>query len=140
MKDKKRVYLMAGAAVLALGVIYFLASYAVPRMLVTLTKATAAGKVSINNTRVIGEVILAKADGSDKCVVDVYVMDSTDKGVVGRKVVLVGVDSITPAFGLTNSSGKASFSMTSTTEKQYEIAASVDGVRLPKTVKVTFRN
>ena len=131
---------MMGGLLAALALIYFLASYAVPRMLVTLTKAAAGSKVSISNSRVIGETILAKADGNDKCVVDVFVMDASDKGVPGKRVSLEGIETVTPEQGLSDSSGKVSFSMTSMSEGQYTISAMVEGVTMPKTIKVTFRN
>jgi len=140
MKGKQNPYLIVGLIVLALGLIYFLAGYVVPRVLVSLTKAAPASKVSLANSRIIGEIILAKADGKDKCVVNVFILDASDKGVAGRGIVLAGMENIFPAAAVTDSSGKASFSMVSSEEKQYEISASVDGVELPKTVKVTFRN
>jgi hypothetical protein len=140
MKLTKKQYVMVGLVVLTLGVIYFLAGYVVPRVLVTLTKAAPAYKVSIGNSRILGETILAKADGKEKCVVNVFVMDTSDKGVPKREVVLSGMDNISPRSVMTDNSGKASFSMVSAEEKQYEISATVDGVRLPKTVKITFRN
>jgi hypothetical protein len=136
----RKQYMIIAAIVVAVGMVYFLASYIVPRALVTLTKATAAYKVSIGESRVIGETILAKADGKDKCVVNVFILDASDKGVPGRGVVLSGMDNIFPAAAVTNNDGKASFSMVSNEEKQYVISASVDGVQLPKTVTVTFRN
>ena len=140
MKGIKKEYWLVGITIMAIGMIYFLASYAVPRILVSMTKAAPAYKVAVDHSRIIGETILAKADGKDKCVVDVFIMDSSDKGVPKRQVVLTGMDNIQPSAAVTDDMGKASFSMVSTEEKQYEISASVDGVQLPKTVKVTFRN
>lgn len=126
--------------VVSIAVIYFLASYVVPKVLITLTKAAPAYKVSVINSRVIGEKILAKADGVDKNIVNVFVLDSADKGVPGRKVALVGMESIFPQGAVSDNEGKTSFSMTSTEEKQYEVSAAVDGIQLSGTIKVTFRN
>jgi hypothetical protein len=140
MKAIKKPYVVVAIVLLSLGLVYFLASYAVPRVFVSMTKAAPASKVSLTNSRIIGETILAKADGIDKCVVNVFVMDATGKGVSGRQVFLSGMEGILPAVAATDNSGKAAFSMTSTVEKQYDISANVDGVELPKTVKVTFRN
>lgn len=140
MKLPRNKYVVVAIAVLALGFIYFLADYLVPRVFVTLTKAAPAYKVSVGNSRIIGETILAKADGKDRCVVNVFIMDISDKGVPGRQVVLTGMENILPSVAATDNTGKASFSMVSTVEKQYEISAMVDGVQLPKTVKITFRN
>jgi len=140
MKAIKKEYWIVGIIVLALGLTYFLASYVVPKVFVSLTKAAPAYKVSLGSSRVIGENILAKADGKDKCIVDVFVLDASSKGVPGRQVILTGMDNIVPEGAITDSDGKASFSMVSTVENQYEISASVDGIQIPATVKVTFRN
>ena len=140
MKGNRKSYAIVGGVVLSLIVIFFLAIYAVPRILVSLTKAAPAYKVSIANSKLIGEKILARADGTDKNIVNVFVMDSSDKGVPGKGVTLTGIDNIQPVIAKTDNSGKASFSMVSTTEQQYELSASVDGVRMPTTIKVTFRN
>jgi len=126
--------------VVSMAVVYFLASYLVPKVLVTLTKAAPAYKVSVANSRIIGEKILAKADGKDKNIVNVFVLDSADKGVPGRKVALTGIESIFPQGAVSDNEGKTSFSMTSIEEKQYKIQATVDGIQLPGTIKVTFRN
>lgn len=140
MKAVKNPYVKVAIVVLAVALIYFMASYVVPRVFVSLTKAAPASKVSLVASRVIGEKILAQADGKDTCIVDAFIMDSSGKGVSGRQVILSGMDNISPAVAATDDDGKASFSMSSTEEKQYEISANVDGVLLSKTVKVTFRN
>lgn len=140
MKDKERMYLGIGLAVIIIGVIYFLASFAVPRVMVTLTKAAVGKKVSINNSRIIGEKILAKADGTDKCVIDVYAMDVSDKGVPGKVIILEGMDGIVPESGISDANGKARFELRSREEKQYEIKAVIEGSELRTMLKVTFRN
>lgn len=140
MKAIKKQYLVIGLIVVALGIIFFLASYVVPRVFVSLTKAAPVNKVSLSNSRVLGETILARADGKDACVVNVFIMDASGKGIPGRQVALSGMDNITPLSAVTDNSGRARFSMVSTAENQYEISANVDGVQMPMTVKVTFRN
>jgi len=140
MKANKKQYFTAGLIVAAIAIIYILASYVVPKVLVTLTKAAPAYKVSMSNTKIIGEKILAKADGKDKGVVNVFVLDLSDKGVPGQKVALTGMENIFPTVAITDNEGKASFSMVSTEEKQYGIMATVGGIQLTGTVKVTFRN
>ena len=140
MKQFKNPYIMLGIIILALGLTYFLASYVVPKVMVSLTKAAPAYTVSLGNSRIIGEKILAKADGKDTCIVDVFVLDISDKGVPGRKVSLSGMENVTPATATTDNLGKASFELVSTVEKQYEILANVDGVQMTQTMKVTFRN
>ena len=140
MKLEKKQYLMIGVLFLSILVVYFLASYVVPRMFVVLTKAAPAYKVSVGNSKMIGENILAKADGIDKCVVNVYIMDSSDKGVPKKNVMLTGIGGIVPQNMTTDNSGKASFSITSSVEGQFELSGTVDGVVLPGRIKVTFRN
>jgi hypothetical protein len=140
MKAIKKQYLVVGLIVVALGIIFLLAGYVVPRVLVSLTKAAPVNKVSLSSSKVLGETILARADGKDTCVVNVFIMDASGKGIPGRRVALAGVDNITPLSAVTDDSGKAGFSMVSTVENQYVISASVDGVQMPMTVKVTFRN
>lgn len=116
--------------------VFYLASFVVPRVLVTLTKASNSSKVSIKNSFLIGEKIMAQADGVEKCKVNVFVLDADGKGIVGRQVQLDGLGSLT---AITNDLGKASFEMTSKVAKQYQLIASVNGSPLGKTVKVTFR-
>jgi hypothetical protein len=140
MTVSKKQYFIVGAIIGAIAIIFILASFVVPNVLVTLTKAAPASKVSISNSRIIGERILAKADGTDKNIVNVFVLDKSDKGVPGRSVVLAGMTNIFPQTAITDKEGKTSFSMVSVEEKQFEVSATVDGVQLPGTIKVTFRN
>lgn len=140
VKGIKKEYLVVGLIILGLGLTYFLASYVVPKVFVSLTKAAPAYKVSLESSRILGEKILAKADGKDTCIVNVFVMDSSGKGVPGRQVSLMGMETIVPVSAVSDNDGRASFSMVSTLEQQYEIVATVDGVQMPETIKVTFRN
>lgn len=84
---------------------------------------------------------MAKADGKDACVVNVFVRDSQDIGVVGRSVELSGAANISPEQVVTDVNGVAKFEITSTTEGQFKIEATVDGAPMVgKMVTVTFRN
>lgn len=117
----------------------FMAVYVVPKVFVSLTKAAPATKVSIESSYLIGGKILAKADGVDTCVVNVFVLDSRSQGVKNMVVTLSGMldgDLVTNS----GDDGKAVFELTSKIEGQYELLASVGGVPLDKTIKVTFRN
>lgn len=97
-------------------------------------------KVSISGSYIIGSKILARADGKDTCVVNVFLVDDTGKGVPGKIVEMTGVDGITSTDSQTDSTGKMTFEITSLKEQQLELSATVDGVQLPKKIKVTFRN
>jgi hypothetical protein len=116
--------------------VFYLASFVVPKVLVSLTKASNTSKVSTKNSFLIGEKIMAEANGVEKCKVNVFVLDADSKGIQGRQVQLNGLGTLT---AITNDLGKASFEMTSIVAKQYQLTASVNGVLLGKTVKVTFR-
>lgn len=140
MENKKKLPVKMGLIVLGLAITGYLSVFMVPRMLVTMSKAAPATKVSISSSYVLGEKMLAKADGDDKCVVNVFVLDSSGKGVIGKSVVLEGIKDIKPDVSKTNSDGKVTFKLGSTTEGQFPITAMVEGVALPRTVTVTFRN
>lgn len=137
MKDNKNKIIFGGIGLLvALGLVIYLAVSVIPNTLIFLTKASGSNKVSVNNSILIGEKILANADGKDKCVVMVFALDSKGKGVFGKQVKLSGLEDQN---AITDDSGKARFELTSTEAKQYELTANVGGVALGKTIKVTFR-
>jgi hypothetical protein len=140
MDKKSKTYLTLGLMVLGGGLIYFLATNVVPRMFVTLTKAAPATIVSLNDSYVLGERILAKADGADKCVVNVFIMDASGKGVAGKGVSLTGIDGISPEVRATDKDGKASFNIVSSEEGTFPLEATVDGAPVGRSVRVTFRN
>jgi hypothetical protein len=117
-------------------VVFYLATSVIPKALVTLTKASTVQKVSVKNSLLIGEKMLAKADGQEKCVVNVFVLDNDGKGIAGKSVQLSGLGELD---GATDSLGKATFELTSVTAGQYGLTASVGGVTLNGTVTVTFR-
>lgn len=120
------------------GFTLFLAITVVPKIFVSLTKAAPATRVSINDSYLLGSDILAKADGIDRSTVNVYVLDKNNKGVKGVQVSLSGLGQDMEA--LSGADGKAIFELTSTTEGVFELMASIEGVPLAKTLKVTFRN
>lgn len=143
MKVSNKTIVWLAIGLLALAVTYYLANTVVPRVLVSLTRAAPAKRVSFKQSLVLGEKILAMADGKDECVVNVFILDEEDKGVVNKRVVLVSSDAvlgIKPESGITDSSGKVAFKMASTKEGQFELKATVEGVELEKGVRVTFRN
>jgi hypothetical protein len=141
--DKKNILYSGIGFLVAIAAVIYLGTSVIPKALVTLTKASTVQKVSIKNSLLIGQKMVAKADGQEKCVVNVFVLDSDGKGIAGKSVQLSGLGSAKQN-GLeldaaTDSLGKATFELTSTTAQQYELTASVGGVSLNGTVTVTFR-
>ena len=131
-------YLGIFLIIVGLSFTLFMAITVVPKIFVSLTKAAPASKVSINDSYLLGGDILAKADGIDKSIVNVYVLDKNNKGVKGIQVSLSGLGE--DMENLSGADGKTVFELTSTTEGIFELTASVGGVPLAKTLKVTFRN
>lgn len=117
-----------------------MAAYVVPRAMVTMTKAAPATTISLADSRLLGEKILARADGKDKCIVNVFVLDKNGKGVPDKQVSLEGLDSISPSVTASNTEGKATFTMTSTKEGTFKLSASIGGSPMSHEIKVTFRN
>jgi len=140
MNNNNRLYLILIGSIVGLALIYVLASQVIPKTLVTFTKAAPSSKISLGESLMLGEKILARADGTDKCKVNIYVLDGTGKGIVGKRVALEGAEGIDPKEVVSNSEGKAAFSISSNIEKQYDLTAKIEGVELTKSIKVTFRN
>lgn len=136
MINKNKMIFWSVGLLVGLGLIFYLAGFVIPRALITLTRANSPSKVSIKNSMLIGEKIMAKADGLEKCVVNVFVLDNDGKGVAGKQVQLSGLGALTK---VSDEMGKARFEVTSTIAKQYEISAEINGAVLGKTVTVTFR-
>jgi len=133
---KKKFILIGSVFLVSAFFIFYLASFVVPKVLTTVSKASAAAKVSVNNSFMIGEKIMAKADGEEECVVNVFAVDSDGKGVAGKQVQLSGLGNQT---GKTDNLGKVTFKLSSTVAKQYELMATINGAALGKSLMVTFR-
>lgn len=116
--------------------VFYLASFVIPKALITLSRADSTQNVSIKNSFLVGKRIMAKADQQDKCVVYVFVLDADQKGIAGKNVELSGFGKLD---AITDTLGKVTFELATGEAKQYELMASVDGVALEKTMKVTFR-
>lgn len=140
MENRKKGYVMAGLALGGLMLTGYLAIFVVPNALVTFSKAAPAAKVSLPNSYMMGGKMLAKADGIDKCVVNVFVVDANGRPVVGKIAVLEGLAGAKALNSKTDASGKIVFEVTSKKEGQFSLVAMVDGVPLPREIKVTFRN
>ena len=138
MENKKNKIIGLGILFLVLvtGVLY-LSTSIIPKALVDLTKANVSSKVIINKSLLVGEKVLAKADGTEECVVNVFALDNDGQGVAKKQVVLLGTDS--ELSGITDKNGKISFKITSNIAKQMELTATIGGSALSKTLMVTFR-
>jgi hypothetical protein len=132
-----KLYLNGLLGLVGLGVVYFMASFVVPKMLVTLTKAAPASVVSLSKSYFIGGKMLAKADGKDSCVVNVFALDATGKGVKEKSIELTGMGTEVLS-EITNTDGMASFKVSSATEGQYKLTATIDGVPVGRELTVTF--
>ena len=138
---KVKPMMIVGGVVLGMVLVLFLATSVVPQVLVTLTRASSSGSVVVGGSYLLGEKILAKADGKDACVVNVFLQDKNGQGVEGKQVELIGMNTgIEPVNTLSDKNGKISFKLTSATEGQFKINALYGGSQLPQTIVVTFRN
>jgi len=138
MKNKTVVWL--GMSLFSVVAVYYLASSVIPRVLVSVSQAGVGVRVSLADSYVIGEKILAKADGEDKCVVNAFLMDEEGRPVPGKTVSWVGMEGVGENSGVTDKNGRVSFESVSDEEGQFKIEAMVEGVGLPQGVTVTFRN
>lgn len=138
---KTKLYVAIGGVLAGLIVLYILSSSVIPKLLVTRSGATVVGKVDLGSSYFLAGKIMAKADGKDKCIVNVFVRDASNVGVVGRVVKLSGASNIVPEQAVTDAIGKAQFEITSTIEGQFPLSATVDGApMIGKNVTVIFRN
>ncbi|MDD4027400.1 MAG: Ig-like domain-containing protein, partial [Candidatus Shapirobacteria bacterium] len=124
---------------LAIVFILYLTTTVLPKTLVLMSRASFSDKVVVSNSYLIGEKILAKADGEDACKVTVFLLDKNGKAVSGKNVEITGMDNIDLGKP-SDDDGKITFNLKSSEEKQYRINASYSGQQLPQTIVVTFRN
>lgn len=139
IEKNKGLIITIGSAFLIIIFILYLAISVLPKTLITLSKASFSDKVVASNSYLLGEKILAKADGKDNCIVSVFLLDKDSKAVKGKSVELTGMENITPS-GLSDNDGKITFKLNSTNGGQYRINANYGGQALPQTIVVTFRN
>ena len=141
VKIQAKPLIIAGSVMAGMVLMFFLASSVIPRALVTLTRASSSGEVVVNGSYLLGEKILAKADGKDANKINVFLLDKNGKPVQGKSVDLTGMTTgVKQINDLSDATGKVSFNLTSTTEGQYKINANYNGQELPQTIVVTFRN
>lgn len=141
MKDKKvmKPVFVFGGILAVVGLVLFLSISVIPKALVTLTKASGSDKVVVANSYALGQKILAKADGKDTCVINVFLLDKNGRGVAGKTADLTGMERINKLNTLTDSTGKITFEVASEVEGQFRLNATTGGLDLPQTVTVTFR-
>lgn len=138
---KTKPVLIAGGVMVGLFLLFFLANSVIPRALVTLTRASSSGEVVVSGSYLLGEKILAKADGKDANKINVFLLDKNGKPVPGKAVELTGmIEGIEKVNALSDAAGKVSFALTSATEGQFRMNANYSGAELPQTIVVTFRN
>lgn len=140
MKKNASTWILVGMIVFGLTGMYLTANYLIPKTLISLVKASPSDKISINKSYVLGGKILARANGKDKCIINVFMLNENSRGVPGKKVLLTGAQDVVAVNDVTDSFGRAVFEVTSMTEGQFLISASSDGVTLAKELKITFRN
>ncbi len=141
VNNKNRSIIIAVAVVAGLGLMFFLATTVIPQALVTLTRASSSGEVVVSGSYLLGDKILAKADGKDTNKVNVFLLDKNGRPVPGKTVELTGMTlGVTQKNTLSDSTGKIAFELTSTKEGQFRINALYGGAELPQTIVVTFRN
>ena len=141
MKDKKNIkpVFVFGGVIAVIALVLFLSISVIPKALVTLTKASSSDKVVVKNSYVLGQKILAKADGKDTCIVNVFLLDKNGRAVIGKTAEMTGVEGIAKLNDLSDATGKVGFEVASSVEGQFKLSATVNGVDLPQTVTVTFR-
>ena len=140
LKLTKKQMVMLIAVLVSFVVLFVIAYSLVPRIMVTLTKAVPATTVSLTDSYVIGEKILCKADGQDKCKVNVFLLDKNGKPVVGKSASMTGEAEIDTLNQLSDRDGKVSFEISSRTEGQVGLQVTHQNVPLGSSVTVTFTN
>jgi len=132
-------FFILGGIFLAAVLVLFLSVTVIPNALVTWTKASSSGSVSVSSSYVLGQKILAKADGKDNCLVVVFLLDKNGRGVAGKSAELEGMSGVTKLNDLSDEKGQITFEMASAVEGQFKLSANYSGTDLPQTVTVTFR-
>lgn len=145
VKQKKKIVItkpmwIGGGVLAALVLVLFLATSVISKALVTLSRASSSGRVMPAGSYIIGDKILARADGVDICTINVFLLDKDGKGVAGQTVDLTGIEGIKKVNELSDKDGRVSFRLTSMEEGQFPVRASFGGLELPQTIVVTFRN
>jgi hypothetical protein len=137
MKLNKKILGLASVGILGIGMFWVAGTSVVPRMMATMVKASPITKISLNNSIVIGEKILATANSKDVVRVSAFIMDKDGRGVA-KRIVTMGARGLETQEAITDNNGKATGEFKSNTKGQYTIEVTVDGSPLNKNVMVTF--
>jgi len=140
IKLKKNQVVILVTLLISVAVLFVVAYSLVPKIFVSLTKAAPATTVSLTDSYVIGEKILCRADGEDKCKVNVFLLDKNGKPVVGKSVSMTGEAQIDNLNQLSDKNGKVSFEISSRSKGQASLQVVYQGVPMGSAVTVTFRN
>lgn len=138
-KTGMKMTFLFGGIFLAAILVVFLSITVIPKALVNLTQASGSGSVSISNSYVLGQKLLAGADGKDNCIVTVFLLDKNGRGVAGKTVELTGMDNITKVNSVSDDKGMVVFETTSNIAGQFKLTAEYNGIELLQPVTVTFR-
>ncbi len=129
-------------------VLFAIANYAVPRLLITLTRAARSRHYSPTNSYVFAAPIVAQADGKQKIQVNVFLLGQKGYGVKNQNVRLI----VQPLHGeqilpqikavrpITDEQGQAVFILTASKPGSFKIGASVAGIPLGQSTRVIFRS
>ena len=80
------------------------------------------------------------ADGKEKSEISVFIRDANGRGIEGQQVrVTASMGTVSAVSSTTDTSGKATFALTSTTQGIANIEAFVDNTKLLKKVTVQFK-
>ena len=120
-------------------VVFVLAYTVIPRALVLLTRAAPANRVSIENSYLLGDKILAKADGEEAVSVNVFLNDKSGKPIIGQTAEIEGSNNVTKKNELSDNNGKVGFEIRSDKAGQQKIQALYQGVPIGQELVVTFR-
>lgn len=146
-QDQKGLVKSVLTVLLVGALVIFLAIFAVPRVLVLLTKAAPPRRFSLSNSYVFGAPLLIRADGEEKVRVNAFLLNENGRGVPNQVVGLraedgngrVGAVEVGEIQPMTDEFGKAIFELSSGSEGQFVVTASVGGADWPQTLTVTFK-
>ncbi len=124
-----------------------ISAFAVPRLLVYLTRAAKPTNFSLSNSYIFGSPLVGQANGQDKVRITVFLLDQNGRGVAEKQVSLssaakegvTGNAQISNIQPITDNFGKAVFEVVSSFAGQFAVSATADGLGLPQAVTVTFR-
>lgn len=140
MKINRKQLITGFLVIVGMILVFVLAYQVVPKVMVMWSKAAPATKVSTTDSYILGEKILARANGEDTVKVNVFLMDKDGKPVTGESAELTGVDDIKYINQLSDMTGKVSFEIKSAVSKQYKIKALYKGNQIGKELVITFRS